>query len=186
MFPSGRYVISIALTCVVGLYPLLAETTRAEFDTRMGAMMTKLNAEAAAPAGTSIVGNIIRREYDAPVEEMQWAVNRGLSWGSIAALAYFRATTGKSFATLDSAAMEKDLWAYAGNEGMNADRMALSLGRLLKRVEEERNARIFEKVRASRRVTRMPDLGSGFGLLQETLDFRRLETPKPTKIHTNP
>lgn len=146
--------------------------------------MTKLNAESAAPEGGSIVGEMIRREYDAPTEEMQWAVSRGLSWGSIAALAYIRATTGESFSTLDGEAAGKDLWAYADKAGMNADKMALSLGRLLKRVEEERNTRIFERVRSSRRAMRMPDLGSGFGLLQETLDFRRLETPKPTKIHT--
>ena len=150
----------------------------------MSSTMTKLTAEAAAPEGAGIVGENIRREYDAPVDELQWAVNRGLSWGSIAALAYIRATTGASFSALDSAAIEKDLWAYVEKEGMSADKMAMSLSRLLKRVEEERNTRIFERVRASRRVTRMPDLGSGFGLLQETLDFRRLETPKPTKIHT--
>jgi len=174
----------IALTAGLGVSPVLAEATRAEFDSRMSTMMTKLNAEAAAPEGPSIVGEIIRREYDAPVEEMQWAVNRGLSWGSIASLAYIRATTGESFSILDSSAVEKDLWAYANKAGMNADKMALSLGRVLKLVEEERNTRIFERVRSSRRVTRMPDLGSGFGLLQETLDFRRLETPKPTKVHT--
>jgi hypothetical protein len=181
-----RCVIFIALASVLGVSPLLAEATRAEFDTRMSATTAKLNAEAAAPEGGDIVGEIIRREYDAPAEEMQWALNRGLTWGSIAALAYIRATTGESFAALDSVAVEKDLWAYAGNKGMNADKMALSLGRLLKRVEEERNTRILERVRGSRRVSRIPDLGSGFGLLQETLDFRRLETPKPTKVHTVP
>lgn len=184
MFLSRRPVIFVALTCVFGVFPLLAEATRAEFDSRMSSMMTKLNTEAAAPEGVSIVGEMIRREYDAPMEEMQWALNRGLSWGSIASLAYIRATTGESFAVLDSSAIERDLWAYADKAGMNADKMALSLGRLLKRVEEERNTRIFERVRANRRVTRMPNLGSGFGLLQETLDFRRLETPKPTKVHT--
>jgi len=184
MFRSLRYVIFIALAFVLRISPLVAEATRAEFDTRMSATMTRLHAEALTPEGANLVGEMIRREYDAPAEEMQWAMNRGLSWGSIAALAYIRATTGESFATLDSFAVEKDLWAYADKAGMNADKMALSLGRLLKRVEEERNTRIFERVRSSRRVTRMPDLGSGFGLLQETLDFRRLETLKPTKIHT--
>ena len=182
MFLSRRPVILVALTCVLAVSPLLAEATRTEFDARMSATMTKLNAESAAPEGASIVGEMIRREYDAPTEEMQWARSRGLSWGSIAALAYIRATTGESFSVLDSDA--KDLWVYADKAGMNADKMALSLGRLLKRVEEERNTRIFERVRSSRRAMRMPDLGSGFGLLQETLDFRRLETPKPTKIHT--
>jgi hypothetical protein len=127
-----------------------------------------------------------RTEFDAPAEEMQWALDRGMSWGSIAVLAYIRATTGESFATLDRDAAEKDPWAYVDKAGMNPDKMVRSLAQFLKRVEEERNTRIFERVRASRRVSRMPDLGSGFGLLQETLDFRRLETPKPTKIHTNP
>jgi hypothetical protein len=184
MFPSRRPVIFVALTCVLGVFPLLAEATKSEFDAQMTVTMTKLNAEAAAPEGAGLVGEMIRREYDAPVEELQWALSRSLSWGSIAALAYIRATMGESFSALDSAAVEKDLWAYAEKEGMNAEKMALSLGRLLKHVEEERNTRIFERVRASRRGTGMPDLGSGFGLLQETLDFRRLETPKPTKIHT--
>jgi hypothetical protein len=182
MFPQ-RLGIFVALICALGVSPLLAEATRAEFDARMSASMAKLNAEAAVPEGSGIVREAIRREYEAPVEEIQWALDRGLSWGSIAALAYIRATTGANFSALDSAAVEKDLWAYADKAGMNADKMALSLGRLVKRVEEERNTRIFERVRASRRVSRMPDLGSGFGLLQETLDFRRLETPKPTKIH---
>ena len=184
MFLSRRCVIYIALTSVFGVSPLRAEATRAEFDARMSATLTKLNAEATSIEGASIVGEMIRREYDAPGEEMQWGLNRGLSWGSIAALAYIRATTGESFSALDSSAAEKDLWAYADKAGMNADKMALSLGHLLKRVEGERNTRIFERVRSNRKVARMPDLGSGFGLLKETLDFRRLETPRPTKIHT--
>jgi len=184
VFSSRRLVILVALACVLKVSPLWAEATRVEFDARMSATMTKLNGEAAAPDGPGIIGEMIRREYDAPIEEMQWALSRGLSWGSIASLAYIRATTGESFSTLDSKAAEKDLWAYAAAAGMNADRMASALSRLLKRVEEERNTRIFERARASRRVTRIPDLGSGFGLLQETLDFRRLETPRPTKIHT--
>jgi len=184
MFTLRRQAILVALISVLTVSPLLAEATRAEFDTRMNTTMAKLNAEAAMPAGAGIVGESIRREYDAPVEELQWALDRGLSWGSIATLAYIRATTGEDFAALEGAAVEKDLWAYAEKAGMNADKMAASMSRLLKRVEEERNTRIFEKVRASRRVSRMPDLGSGFGLLQETLDFRRLEAPRPTKIHT--
>lgn len=184
MFLLRRYVIYIALTVVLGVCPLLAEATRAEFDTQVNGTLAKLNAEAVVQEGANIVGETIQREYDAPAEELQWAVKRGLSWGSIAALAYIRATTGESFSVLDGAAAEKDLWAYAERAGMNPDKMARSLGQLLKRVEEERNTRIFERVRSSRRVTRMPDLGSGFGLLQETLDFRRLETPRPTKIHT--
>jgi hypothetical protein len=52
-----------------------------------------------------------------------------------------------------------------------------------KRVERERNSRIFDRLRASRRVHPLPDLGSGFGLFQEALDFRRIDSPRPTKIH---
>ena len=184
MLSVGRYLIYIALVFVLGISPLLAEASRVEFDSRVNGTLTKLNSEAAGPEGASIVGETIQREYDTPAEEIQWALTRGLSWGSIAAMAYIRATTGESFSTLDNAAVEKDLWGHVEKAGMNADKMARSLDQLLKRVESERNTRIFEKVRSSRKATRMPDLGSGFGLLQETLDFRRLETPKPTKIHT--
>ena len=52
--------------------------------------------------------------------------------------------------------------------------------------ERERNARIFDRLRASRKVHALPDLGSGFGLLQEALDFRRMDSPRPTKIHELP
>jgi hypothetical protein len=184
MFSLRRYVIFIALTLVLGVSPVLAEATQAEFDAQVKGILAKLNAEAAAPEVAGILGNLIQREYDTPAEEMQWALNRGLPWGSIATLAYIRATTGESFSALEMKAVEKDLWTSIEKAGMNADKMARSLGQLLKRVEEERNTRIFEQVRLSRKVARMPDLGSGFGLLQETLDFRRLETPRPTKIHT--
>jgi hypothetical protein len=184
VFLVRRYVLYIALTLVLGVSPSLAEATQAEFDDQVKGTLAKLNTEAAAPEGANILGTIIQREYDTPAEEMQWALNRGLAWGSIAARAYIRATTGESFAALDKAAAEKNLWAYVEKAGMNADKMARSLSQLLKLVEEERNTRIFEQVRLSRKVARMPDLGSGFGFLQETLDFRRLETPRPTKIHT--
>jgi hypothetical protein len=49
-------------------------------------------------------------------------------------------------------------------------------------VEHERNSRIFDKLRASRKVHPLPDLGSGFGLFQEALDFRRIDS-SPTKLH---
>ena len=44
-----------------------------------------------------------------------------------------------------------------------------------KRAEHERNTRIFDRLRASRKVHPMPDLGSGFGLFQEALDFRHID-----------
>jgi hypothetical protein len=182
----GRYLIYVAVVLVLGISPLMAEATRADFDSRVNGTLTKLNAESLVPDGASVLAGTIQRVYDAPATEIQWALNRGISWGSIAALAYIRATTGYGFEALDKAAAEKDFWAYAEKEGMNPETMARSLSQLLRRVEEERNTRIFERVRSSRKATRMPDLGSGFGLLQETLDFRRLETRRPTKQHNNP
>jgi hypothetical protein len=44
----------------------------------------------------------------------------------------------------------------------------------------------YERLRASRRVHPMPDLGNGFGLFQEALDFRHIDIPAPTKIHDLP
>src|SRR5438093_641894 len=32
----------------------------------------------------------------------------------------------------------------------------------------------------------LADLGSGFGLFQEALDFRHIDSPRPTKIHDVP
>jgi hypothetical protein len=172
------------MTLALGASPASAAVTRAEFETRVGDIMSRLNREAATPEGMVLVGELIQQEYAAPFEELKWGVEHDLSWGEIAAFAYIRATTGQSFLQLDDAAAERDLWGFAENAGMNADKMANSLSKFLKRVESERNTRIFERMRSSRRVSRLPDLGSGFGLLQETLDFRRLESPRPTKDHT--
>jgi hypothetical protein len=169
---------------VSGVLPLSAAGTRAEFESRVSDTMTKLNREAGTSDGTVLVGELIQREYNVPIEELKWGLENNLSWGEMAIFAYIRATTGQTFLQLDLAAAERDLWGYAETAGMNTDKMANSLGQFLKRVESERNTRIFERMRSSRRVTRMPDLGSGFGLLQETLDFRRLESPRPIKDHT--
>jgi hypothetical protein len=68
---------------------------------------------------------------------------------------------------------------------MNCDKMAVSLSSFMKQAEHERNSRIFERLRASRRIPPLPDLGSGFGLFQEALDFRRIESPGPVKIHND-
>jgi hypothetical protein len=67
---------------------------------------------------------------------------------------------------------------------MTADKMARNLESFLKMAEKERNTRIFQRLRVSRRIQPMPDLGSGFGLFQEALDFRRIDVPRPTKDHT--
>jgi hypothetical protein len=69
---------------------------------------------------------------------------------------------------------------------MSCEKMAHALKNFYKRAERNRNSRIFARLRFSRRVHAMPDLGSGFGLFQEALDFRHIDLPRPTKIHDGP
>jgi len=109
-----------------------------------------------------------------------------MNWGEIAALAYIQATTGKSFAVMSHENARRNFWAYAEDSGMSCEKMAHWLEGFQKRAERERNTRIFDRLRASRKVHALPDLGSGFGLLQEALDFRRIDSPRPTKIHDVP
>ena len=130
---------------------------------------------------------LIRKEYGTREEELKWALDHKLNWGDITALSYIQATTGKSFAEMSRDNAQRDFGSYAENTGMNSTKMAHSLDGFLKRVERERNSRIFDSLRASRRVHALPDLGNGFGLFQEALDFRRIDSPRgPTKIHEMP
>ena len=80
----------------------------------------------------------------------------------------------------------RNFWAYAEDVGMNCEKMTHWLEGFQKRAERERNSRIFDRLRASRKVHALPDLGSGFGLLQEALDFRGIDSPRPTKVHDVP
>jgi hypothetical protein len=163
--------------------PAVAAVTRAEFDAQLKGIVTKLNAEADGPEGVAVLVSLIQIEFSTTVEELRQGLDSGMSWGSIAVFAYIRATTGRTFEALGTAEVDKDIWGFADKEGMSVDKMSRSLSRLVKQVESERNTRIFERLRSDRRVSRIPDLGSGFGILQETLDFRRLESPRPTKVH---
>jgi hypothetical protein len=134
-----------------------------------------------------LVAELIEKEYGTREEELKWALGNKLNWGEITALAYIQATTGKTFAEMNSENARRDFWVYAENAGMNCEKMARSLDGFLKRVERERNSRIFDRLRASRKVHPLPDLGSGFGMFQEALDFRRIDSPHgPTKIHDFP
>jgi hypothetical protein len=136
--------------------------------------------------GPGFLANLIQKEYGTRGDELRWAVEQKLSWGEITALAYIQATTGKTFAEMTAEDARRDFWAYAENAGMNCEKMTNSLERFLTRAERERNSRIFDRLRASRRIHPLPDLGSGFGLFQEALDFRRIDSPRPTKIHDGP
>ncbi len=149
--------------------------------------IARLDREASMDPETSqLLAESIQKEYGTSEEELKWGVAKKLSWGEITALAYIQATTGKSFAEMTQEDARHDFWSYAENAGMSCEKMAHSLDGFLKQVEKERNSRIFERLRASRRVRPLPDLGSGFGLFQEALDFRRIDSPRPTKIHDDP
>ena len=129
------------------------------------------------------LADLIQREYGTREEELQWAAGRSLTWGEITALAYIQATTGKGFAEMIDKGARQDFWTYAESSGMSCEKMAHSLTSFLKRAERERNSRIFDRLRASRQIHPLPDLGSGFGLFQEALDFRHIDLPQPTKTH---
>jgi hypothetical protein len=164
--------------------PLEASNPRAEFDAQVGGAIAKINREGAADEGTLRLMGLIQNEFEIPMPELEWALEQKLQWGDIAAFAYICATTGRTFAEISSANAANDLWGYTEKAGMNAAKMAHSLEQFLKQAEKERNSQIFERMRISRRVPHLPDLGSGFGLFQEALDFRRIDSPRPTKIHT--
>ena len=150
-------------------------------------VITRLDHETSMDTeGPALLADLIQKEYGTREDELKWGVAHKLGWGDIAALAYVQATTGKSFAEMIQENAQRNFWAYAESVGMSCDKMARSLDDFLKRAERERNTKIFEKLRASRRVHPMPDLGSGFGLFQEALDFRHIDVPQPIKIHDTP
>ena len=181
---SRRYLIYIVLV-VAFSSSLFAASGRADFDAQVSNAIAKLSHEAAVDNESAVrLAGLLQSEYGTSIEDMKWAVEKSLSWGEISAFAYIGATTGRRFEEIGSAQAQRDLWDYTEKAGMNSDKMVHSLEQLLKRAEKDRNTRIFERLRGSRKVTRLPDLGSGFGLVQEALDFRNIDSPSPEKVHT--
>jgi hypothetical protein len=168
--------------------PLFASgTTTAELNAALTNAITRLDREASMNAeGPMLLASLIEKEYGTREEELKWGMAQKLNWGEIAAMAYIQVTTGKSFAQMNQEDARSNFWSYAEKAGMSCDKMARSLDSFLKLTERERNSRIFDKLRASRKVHPLPDLGSGFGLFQEALDFRSIDSPRPTKIHDLP
>ena len=166
----------LLVTLVYGV-PLFAAKNRPPSSVLFANAIAKLDNEPQ-------LAQLIQKEYGTRDEELRWAAERSLSWGEIVALAYIQATTGRTFAEMTEHDARQDFWTYAENAGMSCEKMARSLENFLKRAEKERNSRIFDQLRASRRINALPDLGSGFGLFQEALDFRHLDQPQPTKTHT--
>ena len=166
--------------------PAFSSMERAEFDQQLSVAIAKLNRDAGSDAeGREWIAGLIQSQYGTSPSELQWAGDKSLSLGETVLFAYIQATTGRSFEQITSENAQRDFWTYAENAGMNCDKMALSLTSFLKRAEKERNSRIFDRLRISRRIHPLPDLGSGFGLFQEALDFRRIDSPGPVKIHAD-
>src|SRR5262245_56950298 len=180
---SGYLQVFVALVALTST--LHAGSPRAEFDAHVGSSIAKLNREATTVEGALRLASLVQSEYGSPIQELRWAVEQKIPWGEIVALAYIQATNGRTFSELGGAAARSDFWSYLEKAGMSSDKMARSLEQFLKNAERERNSTIFAQLRSARRVPQMPDLGSGFGLFQEALDFRKIDpTPGPIKIHT--
>jgi hypothetical protein len=180
----GRNLLYIVIALLLSS-PVYATGGRAEFDAQVNDAVAKLSREAAMDSeGALRLAGLLQSEFGTSVEDMKWAVENGLSWGDITAFSYIRATTGRKFEEIAGANAQRDMWDYTERAGMNSEKMIHSLEQLLKRAQKERNSRIFEHLRGTRKITRLPDLGSGFGLFQEALDFRHIDSPQPDKVHT--
>ena len=181
---NGRYLLYLVLA-VVFSSPVYASVSRAEFDAQVRISIARLTRAASVDSeGALGLATLLQSEYGTSIEDMKWAVDKSLSWGEISAFAYIGATTGRSFQAIGGADAQQDLWDYTEKAGMNSEKMVNALEQLLKRAEKERNSRIFDRLRGTRKVTPLPDLGSGFGLFQEALEFRNISSPRPEKIHT--
>jgi hypothetical protein len=164
---------------------LSAADSRSQFDAQLNRVIARLNHQAESDTGApALLSEIVQREYGTATADMKWAAEHSVSWGEIAALAYIRATTGRSFESIVKEDARRNFLGYVEDAGMSPEKMTRSLENFLKTAEKERNSRIFERLRASRTIQAMPDLGSGFGMYQEGLDFRRLDPPEVLKIHT--
>jgi hypothetical protein len=180
--------LGLSLMVLICGFPLLgAGAPKPEPAATLTGAITNLDREASADdKSPMLVAYLIEKEYGTKEAELKWAMDQKLKWGQITALAYIQATTGKTFAEMSRENAPSDFWSYAESAGMNGDKMVHSLDLFLKQVERERNSRIFDRLRASRKIYPLPDLGNGFGLFQEALDFRRIESPYIDKIHDVP
>ncbi len=138
----------------------------------------------ADPGLAALYASMLGAEYGTSQSEIVWALDQDISWGQIAMMSYVQATTGRSFEKLVWAGAHTDVTEYATQVEMSHDKMTQSLERFASRAIEERNSRIFDRLRSTRRVDTLPDLGAGFGLFQEALDLRELGPPGPIKVHT--
>ena len=165
-----------------------AEADGQEFADRLIGVADQLNNDVLSDPGlAALYAGMLGEEYGTSQSEIVWALDQDISWGQIAILSYVQATTGRSFEKLAAAAAHTNVFntlEYATGMEMNHDKMTQSLEGFAARAVEERNSRIFDRLRVSRRVDTLPDLGAGFGLFQEALDLRELGPIDPIKVHS--
>lgn len=164
-------------------------------DSRIRETVGRFNADAALDPGfAGILVGLLGIEYRTPASELRWARDRveagedgedqpGFGWGDVAVLAYLQAATGWDFPELVEAGAHKDFPDFVDTMEMSHERMAASFDTLAGQAIRERNSMIFDRIRSAPRSGGLEDLGAGFGLFQESLDFRQLDPPRPTKVH---
>jgi hypothetical protein len=191
--PTGfRHGLPWALIVAVGCLLALSGAADAadqgsSFPDNVEKVIRGLDADVAADRGLSSVLTVLYgSEYGTPQAELAWAARESISWGRIAVLSYLRATTGRGFSELVREGAHSDVAGFVARMEMSHDRMLNSLENLARMAARERNSRIFDRLRSSRRFGALPDLGAGFGLFQEALDFRQIGPASPTKIHSGP
>ena len=178
----GTLCLSLGLTVVV----FAADELR-DFDQRVLDVVERLDMEVGTDPGlASVYAELMRTEYGTLQKEVRWALDEEISWGRIVILSYLQATTGGSFKELRLDGADAHLIGFVARTEMSSDKMIGSLERFVKLAERDRNSMIFDRLRTARRIQVLPDLGSGFGLFQEALDFRRLDPPRPIKVHGGP
>ncbi len=156
-----------------------------DFEVKVGDVIEGLDAEVAMDRSLpAVFQEMLRTEYGTSRAELRWALDQSISWGQIAVLSYIQATTGRSFEELTAQRAPADIVKFTAEAEISPDKMIGSLEGFSQRLRRERNSMIFDRLRLARRIEALPDLGSGFGLFQEALDFRRIEAPRPIKIHS--
>ena len=181
----SRNLLSGALGLLL-VFPVMVEATDGDdsFEDLVRDVVRQLDADVNADRGfPGVLAVLIGTEYGIRQSELQWAADESMSWGHIAVLSYERATTGREFEELALAGAHIDFAGFTATMEMSRDRMVISLEKLARMAVRERNSRIFDRLRSSRRFDVLPDLGSGFGLFQEALDFRLVGPPSPAKVH---
>ena len=170
----------ITLPCYAVAFDLI------EFDSQVLKLVEQLNLDVGMDDSMAqVYAKLMLNEYGTSQADVRWAVDEGISWGRIVTLSYFQATTGRSFTEMTSDGAHIDTSAYATHLEMSPNKMISALKNFVKLAESERNSMIFDRLRNAPRIQSIPDLGSGFGLFQESLDFRRVEPQRPVKIHAS-